>query len=160
MITMIGMKNWRMNVETMVAVLLIMMLLLLLVVFVFDTARTKPKAKRRAGELLSAVLTCEQYGQLMKRNYIDIPSPSVPERSYRVPKLPGLVQVRDKGNVTMWLCLQPLGWIPDEDIVVIHKLMIEADEETYLRKARQLFPFYIDYEGWTTLMRMGRGNLS
>jgi hypothetical protein len=38
------------------------------------------------------------------------------------------------------LCLQPIDEIPEADIVVIHKLMIEADEETYLQKANWSMP--------------------
>ena len=100
----------------------------------------RPEAKRRAGELLRAVLTADQYSQLMQRGHLDLASPSDPERVYRVPKGPGRVQVRDKGKVTMWLCLEPLERVPEADILVMHKLMIEADEETYLRKANRFTP--------------------
>ena len=101
-----------------------------------------PKAKRRAGELLRAVLTPDQYGHLMQRGHLDIASPSDPERIYRVPKSPGRVQVREKGRLTMWLCLQPLERVPEADILIMHKLMIEADEETYLQKANRFTPTY------------------
>jgi hypothetical protein len=40
------------------------------------------------------------------------------------------------------LCLQPLEWVPDADMVVMHKLMIEADEETYLQTANKLIPIW------------------
>ena len=142
--------------DTLVGVLALIMLLSLLGVFIVSKALKRPTAERRASELLRAVLTPEQYGQLMQQRYIDIPSPSDPERIYRVPKLPGLVQVREKGSTTMWLCLQTLEWMPNADIVVIHKLMIEADEETYLQKANQLFPCTVDYNGRITLRCMDR----
>lgn len=100
----------------------------------------RPEAKRRASELLRAVLTKEQYSQMLQRGHLDIASPSDPQRVYRVPKGPGRVQVRDKGKVTMWLCLQPLERVPEADLLVMHKLMIEADEETYLRKANRFTP--------------------
>ena len=102
----------------------------------------RPEAKRRAGELLRAVLTPDQYGHLMQRGHIDIASPSDPERIYRVPKGSGRVQVREKGKLTMWLCLQPLERVPEADLLVMHKLMIEADEETYLRKANRFSPTF------------------
>jgi len=102
----------------------------------------RPAAKRRAGELLRAVLTPDQYGHLMQRGHIDIASPSDPERIYRVPKGPGRVQVREKGKLTMWLCLQPLERVPEADLLVMHKLMIEADEQTYLRKANRFSPTF------------------
>ena len=102
----------------------------------------RPAAKHRAGELLRAVLTPDQYGHLMQRGHIDIASPSDPDRIYRVPKGPGRVQVREKGRLTMWLCLQPLERVPEADLLVMHKLMIEADEQTYLRKANRFSPTF------------------
>jgi hypothetical protein len=97
------------------------------------------------GMLLCAVLTSEQYCQLMQLGYIDIPSPRYQERIYRVPRGPGLVRVIEQGRQTASLCLQPLERVPDADIVVMHKLMIEADEETYLLKAHRFAPLCISY---------------
>jgi hypothetical protein len=101
-------------------------------------------ANRRAGELLCSVLTRAQYRQLTRRGYIDIPSPHDHQRVYRVPKAPGLVGVIELGRRKENLCLQPLEWVPDADIVVMHKLMIEADEETYLQTANS---FEAKYRG-------------
>jgi hypothetical protein len=95
---------------------------------------------RRADELLRSVLTQEQYGQLMRQSYIDIKSPRDPERIYRVPRGRGLVEVIEQGRSTARLCLQSLVRLPDADIVVMHKLMIEADEETYLHIANSFTP--------------------
>jgi hypothetical protein len=97
-------------------------------------------AERRARRLLRAVLTHEQYHQLIRWGYIDIPSPSDPQRVYRVPQIPGHVHVIQNHRLTAGLCLQPLDRVPDADYVVIHKLMIEADEETYLQKANRIEP--------------------
>jgi hypothetical protein len=66
-------------------------------------------------------------------------------RVYRVPRGRGLVRVIEKGRETASLCLQPLEKVPDADIVVMHKLMIEADEETYLQKANRFAPLCINY---------------
>ena len=97
-------------------------------------------ADRRAHQLLRAVLTHEQYRQLMRWGYIDIPSPSDPQRVYRVPQIPGHVHIIQNHRLTAGLCLQPLDRIPDADYIVMHKLMIEADEETYLQKANRIEP--------------------
>ncbi|HEX6554084.1 MAG TPA: hypothetical protein VF026_15060 [Ktedonobacteraceae bacterium] len=115
-------------------------LILALGEFIAHSSSGRPEAKRRAGELLRSVLTPDQYSQMMQRGHLDLASPSDPERIYRVPKGPGRVQVREKGKVTMWLCLQPLERVPEADVMVMHKLMIEADEETYLRKANRFTP--------------------
>jgi len=80
------------------------------------------------------------------KGYLEIASPSHPERVYRVPRERGRVQVREKGRLTAWLCLQAEDWVPDDDQVVIHKLMIEANEETYLQTANHTVPFSFDIE--------------
>lgn len=95
------------------------------------------RAERRASDLLRDTLTPEQLNQLFGRGYLEIPSPSEPERVYRVPKGRGYVQVMENGRATMRLCLQPVECLPDSDVVVLHKLMIEANEETYLQKANK-----------------------
>ncbi len=105
---------------------------------VYDRYLKWLEANRRANELLRSVLTREQYRQLIKRGYLDIPSPRDPECIYRVPQAQGLVGVIERGRRKMSLCLQPLEMVPDADMVVMHKLMIEADEETYLQTANKL----------------------
>ncbi|HLI05348.1 MAG TPA: hypothetical protein VKV40_02135 [Ktedonobacteraceae bacterium] len=97
-------------------------------------------ADRRARQLLREVLTQEEYRQLIQQGYIDIPSPGYPQRVYRVPHTPGFVDVIENKKLQERLCLQPLDRVPNADFVVIHKLMIEADEETYLQKANWIMP--------------------
>jgi hypothetical protein len=95
------------------------------------------RSERRATDLLRDMLTPEQFRQLLWRGYLEIPSPSQPLRTYRVPKNKGYVQVIENGHAVMRLCLQPAEYLPDADVIVLHKLMIEANEETYLQKANK-----------------------
>jgi len=95
------------------------------------------RAERRAADLLRDTLTPEQIRQLTWRGYLEIPSPTEPQRVYRVPRTKGYVQVIENGRAIMRLCLQPVECLPDADVVVLHKLMIEANEETYLQKANK-----------------------
>jgi hypothetical protein len=95
------------------------------------------RAERRAAGLLRDTLTPEQCRQLVWRGYLEVPSPTEPLRVYRVPRTKGYVQVIENGRAVMRLCLQPIEYLPDADIVVLHKLMIEANEETYLQKANK-----------------------
>jgi hypothetical protein len=134
-----------MNVETLayiVGEIILIISLFLLGRFIVDRYLRWSEANRRAGELLRAVLTHEQYGQLIQQGYVDIPSPRDARRIYRVPRAPGLVGVIEEERRKASLCLQPFKWVPDADIVVIHKLMIEADEEAYLQKANIIVPIY------------------
>jgi hypothetical protein len=131
-----------MNVETLVSVLVVAFLLLSLIWLAIGYSSISSSAQRRANELLRVVLTCEQYCQWIHQGCVDIPSPSDPQRVYRVQKYPYPVQVREGGRLKMWLCLQPLERVPDADLVVIHKLLIESDEQAYLQKANKTVPLH------------------
>jgi hypothetical protein len=96
-------------------------------------------SERRAAGLLRDTLTPKQFHQLTWRGYLEIPSPTEPHRVYRVPRSKGYVQVIENGRAVMRLCLQPVECLPDADVVVLHKLMIEGNEEIYLQKANKYF---------------------
>jgi len=95
------------------------------------------RAERRAANLQRDLLTPEQSRQLVWRGYLEIPSPTDPGRVYRVPGNKGYVQVIEHGRAVMRLCVQPVERLPNADIVVLHKLMIEGNEEYYLEKANK-----------------------
>ena len=95
------------------------------------------RAERKASDLLRDILTPEQVRQLLWHGYLEVPSPTEPQRIYRVPRAKGYVQVVENGRAIMRLCLQPVECLPDADVVVLHKLMIEANEEMYLQKANK-----------------------
>lgn len=97
-------------------------------------------AERRAMALLRDMLSPEEFRQLTWLGYMDVPSPTDRNRSYRVPRTRGYVQVIDGGRAVMRLCLQPTERIPDADVVLMHKLMIEGNEASYLDKANK-FPY-------------------
>lgn len=83
------------------------------------------------------MLTAEQFHQLTWCGYLEVSSPTEPLRVYRIPKSKGYVQVIENGRAIMRLCLQPVECLPDADIVVLHKLMIEGNEKVYLQKANK-----------------------
>ncbi|GCE47482.1 hypothetical protein EI42_01019 [Thermosporothrix hazakensis] len=97
-------------------------------------------AENRARALLQEMLTDEQYQQLMKYGYLEVASPSSADRIYRIPGSGGLVKVYERGSAVMELCLQPAEPLPDGDVVLMHKLMIEANEPEYLQKANHFAP--------------------
>jgi hypothetical protein len=106
------------------------------------------EAERRAESLLQEVLSHQEGQGLEERGYLEIPSPNRAGRVYRVPKGRGMVSVFEDGRAVMSLCVQPVEWIPAGDIVLMHKLMIEANEEEYLRTANQFEPGYPYYLRW------------
>ena len=100
-----------------------------------QSAKDWRAATERAELLLAEMLTREQYALLRRQGYLEVPSPSIPNRVYRIPKYQGRVHVYEGGKGVESLCLQPTMRIPDADIVLMHKLMIEGNEPEYLRMA-------------------------
>ncbi len=96
-------------------------------------------AEQRACALLRQQLGDEGFALLLRRGYLEIPSPSLPDRTYRIPYIHGMVDVIEGGLATMRLCIVPTRWIPDCDLVIMHKVLIEGDEARYLRVANR-FP--------------------
>lgn len=102
------------------------------------TYRVRPEADRRAEALLQDVLCAEDYQQLCRRGYLEVRSPGFPNRVYLIPETQGPVTVYEGGRPIMRLCVQCVERVPDADTVVMHKLMIEANEREYLRVANRV----------------------
>jgi hypothetical protein len=123
--------------------LLIICLLAVCLVFTApedDRPGDRRAAEARAGALLEDLLTEDEYHQLQRRGYLGVPSPSRSGRTYRVPRQRGQVRVYEGRALVMTLCVGPVGWLPDGDVVLLHKLMIEGDEAEYLRVANHFTP--------------------
>jgi len=126
------------QVETLLGWIVVLLAISPMVWLIFQPYfRGFSSAERRAAGLLRDTLTAEQCRQLVWRGYLEIPSPSSAQRVYRVPRTKGYVQVIENGHAVMRLCIRPVEYLPDADVVVLHKLMIEADEEFYLQKANK-----------------------
>jgi hypothetical protein len=97
-------------------------------------------AESRAKALMREMLTEAQCQQLQKLGYLEVRSPTIEQRVYRIPGAGGLVKVYEGNCAIMELCLQPTEPLPDGDVVVMHKLMIEANEQEYLQKANHFAP--------------------
>lgn len=104
-----------------------------------SVARARTDARARAEELVRSVLTSEEYHQLRTRGYLDVQSPGYPGRLYRIPSFSGTVGVMEGGRCVSRLCVQPVDSVPDPEGVVVHRLMIEGNEEEYLKTANH-FP--------------------
>jgi hypothetical protein len=93
------------------------------------------KSEGRASALLRQSLSDEEWQQMERTGYLSVLSPSVPGRVYRVPTHMDQVEVHESGRLRGRLCVQPATWLPASDVVLMHKLMIEGNEEEYLRTA-------------------------
>jgi len=118
-------------------------LLAVAVVLVFYSLVTNPRrrhpqradAEHRAEMLLQSQLSPEEYHQLVTQGYLRVQSPSTPHRTYLIPRYRGLVRVYEQGRSVMRLCVGPVEPVPDADVVLMHKLMIEGNEREYLESA-------------------------
>jgi hypothetical protein len=95
-------------------------------------------AEERSAALLRDVLDQHEYAQLMQRGYLDVASPSSPGRTYRIPRNAGRVVVYEHGCAQVELCVQPTIPLPNDDVIVMHKLMIEGNERVYLTRANEV----------------------
>lgn len=116
-------------------------LVLLAVLISYWASRSDREANERAERLVSAVLSEEERQQLLTAGYLSVPSPSHPGRVYRVPSGTGMVEILERGRCVERLCVQSMEQIPQLEIVLVHKLMIEGNEQEYLEKANH-FPCY------------------
>jgi hypothetical protein len=98
------------------------------------------QAQERAELLLQHMRSDDEYRHLNRRGFLEIPSPSRPRRTYRIPRHQGQVKVFEDGMPIMALCVQSVEPIPDGDVVLMHKLMIEGNEDEYLRIANRFEP--------------------
>jgi hypothetical protein len=95
---------------------------------------------RRSRDLLRALVGEQAYRTMQSRMFLAVPSPHHPGRVYYVPTYgQGMVTVFENDRCIGSLCLQPVRPLPSGDWIIMHKLMIEADEEAYLARANLWF---------------------
>jgi hypothetical protein len=100
--------------------------------------RVRAEAERRAERMLQEILGETEFQQFIRRGYLEVRSPTFPARVYLVPERPGPVTVCEYGKPVMRLCVQCVERVPDYDTVAMHKLMIEGNEQEYLRIANRV----------------------
>ncbi len=126
-----------------VAVVLLLLPALMLIALALTTvlpwfSKSWREAEARAEVLVKSILTSEEYDRLQRNGYLDIPSPNFPQRVYRIPCGMGTVSVLERGRCVDRLCVYSTQPIPERETVVVHKLMIEGNEQDYLRQANHL----------------------
>jgi hypothetical protein len=109
------------------------------------TRRREPPVSARAAEaraqvMLREMLTNAEFEQLTRDGFLDVTSPTIAHRSYRIPWSAGRVCMLDNGQEVAELCLQSTEPLPDSDLVILHKLMIEGNEHEYLTRANHFAP--------------------
>ncbi|SRR5579883_1315556 len=98
------------------------------------------RSDQRAARLLRSLLAEDEFRQLTADGYLEVASPSTADRVYRIPRSLGRVGVYDHGEKTVELCLQPTKPLPLGDVILLHKLLIQANEAYYLETANHFRP--------------------
>lgn len=120
--------------------LLLMRVLAKLIDDHFDPLYDWREAEKRAETMLGELLSAADLGVLARKGYLEVPSRRFGNRVYRVPRFQGPVAVYEGGVLTNLLCVRSVEPIPNGDAVLMHKLMIEGDEDGYLRVANSIRP--------------------
>jgi hypothetical protein len=103
--------------------------------------RQRLEADARADALLREIVTPAEYRRIEDTGYLEVHSQVSLSRLYRIPAHGGLVGMYEDGELVAGLCIQPATRLPGPDLVAMHKLMIEGNEEEYLRTANHLRPW-------------------
>lgn len=97
-------------------------------------------AARRAEALVRELLSSSEYAQLEREGYLEVASRVRPDRVYRIRAGNAPVVVVEHGRPIARLCLQPVRPIAAQEMVVVHKVLLEAAEEDYWRRANLVWP--------------------
>ena len=97
-------------------------------------AEEQAVAKERAEELLRSCLTSQQREELEQKHHFHL---FVGNRKYRINRgrTRNIELVDEQGKVVKRLCAHPSEMIPDADTMLAQKLMLETDEESFLKIA-------------------------
>jgi hypothetical protein len=125
------------------------------------------EAIERAEELLRASISADEYAHLLQHGYLEIPSKLYTNRVYQIPRKRQRVRVYEvvKTGTTEQkrrlgeLCLIARDPVPDADLVLAHKWLLEANEERYLAAANWVNDSYTGQDGSRLVVAPGAGGL-
>jgi hypothetical protein len=95
-------------------------------------------AARRADALVRRMLSADEQLTLRRTGFLEVPSRLVRGRKYRIPIGASPVAALEPDGHVVYLCLQPESAVPRSELVVIHKLLLEADEADYWQRANRV----------------------
>jgi hypothetical protein len=101
--------------------------------------REQRRVQQRAEALVRQTLSAAEYAQLGRDGFLQVASRRRPGRVYRIPAggVSPVASLEPDGRV-VYLCLQPADGVPGEELVLVHKLLLEADEDDYRRRANRV----------------------
>lgn len=97
--------------------------------------REQEEAKKRAEDLLVGCLTLAQRRQLKKRGSFVVKAQS--GQHYRVRRGHTVEELDKAGKPAATHCIHTRDYVPDFDTMLVQKLMLEANEDEFLRVANR-----------------------
>jgi hypothetical protein len=104
----------------------------------FGWLRRRREVAARAEALVKRVLSDAERAQLRRDGFLEVPSPSVTGRRYRIPRRGSPVAVLEPTGNVVYLCLQPETPVAEQELLVVHKLMLEGAEDEYWQRANRV----------------------
>jgi len=105
---------------------------------ILEWLRRRRAAARRAEALLRRCLSEAEQAQLRRDGFLEICSPSVGGRRYRIPRRGSPVAVLEPSGRVLYLCLQPETPVAPDELVLVHKLLLEGAEADYWQRANRV----------------------
>ena len=87
---------------------------------------------------MQRLLSEDEQAQLRREGFLEVRSQEVRGRTYRIPPRGSPVAVLEPDGHVKYLCLQPETPVARSELVVIHKLMLEAAEADYWQRANRV----------------------
>lgn len=106
--------------------------------FLFGWLRRRQATAARADALIKRVLSEGERAQLGRDGFLEVPSSNVSGRRYRIPRGGSPVAVLEPNGRVVYLCLQPETPVAPQELMVVHKLMLEGAETDYWERANRV----------------------
>jgi hypothetical protein len=104
----------------------------------FSWALRGRRAAQHADALVRRLLSDAEQAELRTQGFFEVASQMVPGRKYRIPAGSAPVASLEPDGRVVYLCLQPACPLPRKELVVVHKLLLEADEAGYWQHANRV----------------------
>jgi len=89
--------------------------------------------------MVARLLSEGERAQLQRDGFLEVRSGSVKGRRYRISRRGGApVAVLEPDGRVLYLCLQPATPVAEQEVVLLHKLMLEGAEDDYWRRANRV----------------------
>lgn len=102
-----------------------------------ETMRAVSEAQRKADALLDEFLDNLQRKSLQEHGFFEVISPCGKIYHIHKGRVNNVREIDDQGNAIAALCALPEEYVPDSDVMLAQKLMLETAEDEFLRIANR-----------------------